>query len=219
MQLTWLCLLGLLVQCTQLVRSTSSSASRFSTVPFVSSPLAASSSQRNDVFTSSFLVRFHRSIDNDQAHDVATRNGFDNLGPVCSIIFPTILFENQTKKKHKNQITHRTYTSLTLARAHTHTYTLLYAYAYEKIKHIIDKKKKNTVECSHKSIHKNRPHTLMNLSSGGLWRDSPNCLIVLKNIFMSFLYLFIHNQRRRLEPKRSSQTVDLLLKNFNGEKA
>lgn len=36
----------------------------------------------NDVFTSSFLVRFRRSVDNDVAHSVANKYGFDNLGPV-----------------------------------------------------------------------------------------------------------------------------------------
>lgn len=38
--------------------------------------------RRNDVFTNSYLVRFHRSIDTDEAHQIAKRNGFDNLGPV-----------------------------------------------------------------------------------------------------------------------------------------
>lgn len=37
---------------------------------------------KNDVFTSSFLVRFKRSVDNDLAGDVAARYGFDNIGPV-----------------------------------------------------------------------------------------------------------------------------------------
>lgn len=42
--------------------------------------------RRNDVFTNSYLVRFHRSIDTDEAHRVAHRNGFDNLGPVSGIL-------------------------------------------------------------------------------------------------------------------------------------
>lgn len=36
----------------------------------------------NDVFTSSFLVRFRRSVDNDFAHNVANKYGFENLGAV-----------------------------------------------------------------------------------------------------------------------------------------
>ena len=40
----------------------------------------------NDVFTSSFLVRFRRSVDNDFAHKVANKYGFENLGAV-SICF------------------------------------------------------------------------------------------------------------------------------------
>lgn len=38
----------------------------------------------HDVFTSSFLVRFRRSIDNDFAHKVADKYGFENLGAVSS---------------------------------------------------------------------------------------------------------------------------------------
>lgn len=34
------------------------------------------------VFTSSFLVRFRRGVDNGFAHEVADKYGFDNLGPV-----------------------------------------------------------------------------------------------------------------------------------------
>lgn len=74
MQLTWLCLLGL-VYCSEIARSSKASTS-----------FLPSTAQRNDIFTSSFLVRFHRSIDNDLAHDVAQRNGFENLGAV-SICF------------------------------------------------------------------------------------------------------------------------------------
>lgn len=62
MQLTWFCLLGLICG-TDIVLS----------------------SARSDIFTSSFLVRFRRNVDNELAHDVAKRNGFDNLGPVSRI--------------------------------------------------------------------------------------------------------------------------------------
>lgn len=57
MLLPWLCILGL----TSLVASSA-----------------------NNVFTNSFLVRFHRSIDNDIANEVAARNGFDNIGHVST---------------------------------------------------------------------------------------------------------------------------------------
>lgn len=36
------------------------------------------------VFTSSFLVKFKRNVDNQQAHEIAERNGFINLGAVSS---------------------------------------------------------------------------------------------------------------------------------------
>lgn len=60
MLLRWLCLLGLLYTCTGLVASSGS----------------------GNVFTSSFLVRFKKSVDNDLAHSIASRNGFENLGAV-----------------------------------------------------------------------------------------------------------------------------------------
>lgn len=44
------------------------------------STLVASSA--NNVFTNSFLVRFQRSVKNDIAHDIAARNGFENIGEV-----------------------------------------------------------------------------------------------------------------------------------------
>lgn len=40
------------------------------------------SSGANEVFTSSFLVRFKRSVENRDAHDIAKRNSFHNIGPV-----------------------------------------------------------------------------------------------------------------------------------------
>lgn len=69
MQVTWLCLFMGLIYGTAFVCST----------------------PRNDVFTSSFLVRFHRSVDNLEAHSVATRNGFENLGAV-SIYLPYSIY-------------------------------------------------------------------------------------------------------------------------------
>lgn len=36
-----------------------------------------------NVFTSSFLVKFKRNVDNQQAHEIADRNGFINLGPLA----------------------------------------------------------------------------------------------------------------------------------------
>lgn len=35
-----------------------------------------------ELFTSSFLVRFKRSVDSQLAHDIAKRNGFHNIGEV-----------------------------------------------------------------------------------------------------------------------------------------
>lgn len=39
-----------------------------------------------NVFTSSFLVKFKRSVEPQQAHQIAERNGFINLG-VVSVCF------------------------------------------------------------------------------------------------------------------------------------
>lgn len=50
-----------------------------------------SSPSSGELFTSSFLVRFKRSVDNHQAHEIAKRNGFHNIGAVSSI-FLTFMF-------------------------------------------------------------------------------------------------------------------------------
>lgn len=41
-----------------------------------------SSPSSGELFTSSFLVKFKRSVDNHEAHDIAKRNGFHNIGAV-----------------------------------------------------------------------------------------------------------------------------------------
>lgn len=43
-----------------------------------------SSSKNDGVFTSSFLIRFRRSVDNDEAHEIAGKHGFESLGPVST---------------------------------------------------------------------------------------------------------------------------------------
>lgn len=57
-------------------------------------------SSTNNVFTNSFLVRFHRSIENDIAHEIAVRNGFENVGEVIHFgkIFNWFLFDCDRKK-------------------------------------------------------------------------------------------------------------------------
>lgn len=45
-----------------------------------------SSSSPRELFTSSFLVRFKRSVDNPLAHEIAKRNGFHNIGEVMTIV-------------------------------------------------------------------------------------------------------------------------------------
>lgn len=58
-------------------------------------------SSANNVFTNSFLVRFHRSIENDVARDVAARNGFESIGEVSLIFsFHFSLEKKQTVKKN-----------------------------------------------------------------------------------------------------------------------
>lgn len=44
--------------------------------------LTSSTPSSGELFTSSFLVRFKKSVDNQIAHEVARRNGFHNVGPV-----------------------------------------------------------------------------------------------------------------------------------------
>jgi proprotein convertase subtilisin/kexin type 2 len=63
MPIKWICLFGLL---------------------YAAAGVAQSSSAGNSVFTSSFLVRFKRSVGNDVAHELADKNGFLNVGPVSS---------------------------------------------------------------------------------------------------------------------------------------
>lgn len=91
MPFAWLSLLGLastvlLLVCT-LIQPTEStgSATYEATGP--------ATVRRNDVFTSSFLVRFHRSVDANEAHRVAIRNGFDSLGPVSICLLSIILIQ------------------------------------------------------------------------------------------------------------------------------
>lgn len=45
-----------------------------------------SSTSSNELFTSSFLVRFKRSVDNSVAHEIAKRNSFYNIGPVSGFM-------------------------------------------------------------------------------------------------------------------------------------
>lgn len=51
-----------------------------------------SSTSSNELFTSSFLVRFKRSVDNDVAHEIAKRNSFHNIGPVSELTLSYRLF-------------------------------------------------------------------------------------------------------------------------------
>lgn len=43
-------------------------------------------SSPSELFTSSFLVRFKRSVDNHVAHEIAQRHGFHNIGEVGFIL-------------------------------------------------------------------------------------------------------------------------------------
>lgn len=45
---------------------------------------SSTSSTSGELFTSSFLVRFKRSVDSKEAHDIARRNGFHNIGAVST---------------------------------------------------------------------------------------------------------------------------------------
>lgn len=48
---------------------------------FAATVLIAAAASR-EVFTNSFLVRFKKSLGHEEAHEVALRHGFENLGPV-----------------------------------------------------------------------------------------------------------------------------------------
>ena len=56
--------------------------SLFSGLIVISLTSSSATSPSGELFTSSFLVKFKRSIDNQLAHDIANRNGFHNIGPV-----------------------------------------------------------------------------------------------------------------------------------------
>lgn len=43
-------------------------------------------SSLGDVFSNSFLVRFRRNVEQHEAHKIADKHGFVNLGPVSSIL-------------------------------------------------------------------------------------------------------------------------------------
>lgn len=57
-------------------------------VTLVAVVLAAvvSEARAGDVFSNSFLVRFRRDVHPEEAHRVAARNGFVNMGPVSNIL-------------------------------------------------------------------------------------------------------------------------------------
>lgn len=78
MQLKWGSLTGLCFILTSFLLITELLAEN--TSPEIESPVSG----KNDVFTSSFLVRFRRSVDNDEAHAIAGQHDFENLGPVST---------------------------------------------------------------------------------------------------------------------------------------
>ncbi|CAD0203780.1 unnamed protein product [Chrysodeixis includens] len=47
--------------------------------------IAAAASR--EVFTNTFLVRFKRSVQHDEAHQLALRHGFDSLGPLSLSVY------------------------------------------------------------------------------------------------------------------------------------
>lgn len=81
---------------------------------------ATSSTSQNEFLTNSFLVRFKRSVDSSEAHEIARRNAFHSLGPVSmsiltflavilnvvyfhtSNIFIILITPNQQKKMWSN---------------------------------------------------------------------------------------------------------------------
>lgn len=47
-------------------------------------------SSEHMIFTNSFLVRFQQKINNDKAHEIAVRNGFENVGEVRTCCFENV---------------------------------------------------------------------------------------------------------------------------------
>lgn len=43
-------------------------------------------SSTNDIFSNSFLVRFRRNVEQQEAHKIANKHGFVNMGPVSLLV-------------------------------------------------------------------------------------------------------------------------------------
>lgn len=80
----------------------------------VSLAQVTSSTSPNEVFTSSFLVRFKKSVDSNEAHEIAKRNSFVNLGAVSKLWRNTVylsplsllrqLCDNTTRESKFDQV-------------------------------------------------------------------------------------------------------------------
>lgn len=61
---------------------------RFVFLAFVALAFVSDVSSLGDVFSNSFLVRFRRNVEQHEAHKIADKHGFVNMGPVsCSLSF------------------------------------------------------------------------------------------------------------------------------------
>lgn len=67
---------------------------------------ATSSTSQNEFFTSSFLVRFKRSVDSSEANEIARRNAFHSLGPVSISTYFSCHMENVYLFSHVKHFYH-----------------------------------------------------------------------------------------------------------------
>ncbi|XP_036325405.1 neuroendocrine convertase 2-like [Rhagoletis pomonella] len=86
---------------------------------------------RNDVFTSSFLVRFRRSVDNGFAGEVAARYGFDNIGPLVGGNGNEYHFKHKTLPHAR---TRRSITHTRLLKSHPLVHTAIQQPGFKRVK-------------------------------------------------------------------------------------
>ncbi|XP_011195107.1 neuroendocrine convertase 2 [Zeugodacus cucurbitae] len=92
---------------------------------------AAALNGRNDVFTSSFLVRFRRSVDNDLAGEVAARYGFDNIGALVGANGNEYHFKHRTLPHAR---TRRSITHTRLLKSHPLVHTAVQQPGFKRVK-------------------------------------------------------------------------------------
>lgn len=83
------------------------------------------------VFTSSFLVRFRRGVDNDFAHKVADKYGFDNLGPLAGADGHEYHFKHRTLPHARSR---RSLTHTRVLKSHPSVHTAVQQPGFRRVK-------------------------------------------------------------------------------------